>query len=115
MNFKGSIEHELTEVEEQSQGTSGGWQEPAEPPFITYICKQVRIYPTGWELNDVELKVGDHISFDVGQDDNNYNGEGTGTVDVILGIDRGDIVIELVDGTVTYTGMTPSQSQKGCM
>lgn len=110
--FKGSIER-MGEVEETYKGANGSWQEPAEAPFVTYAVEMVRLFLVGGDFTKEVIMTGDHVTFDAGQDEGGYDGEGEGDVTMILEVGYGDVVVILTNGFVTYTGPTPPQSQKG--
>ena len=108
-------EIEEAEVEHQSSGTSGSWQEPAEPPMGRMVCTEIAV-----SLEDITTQV---IELDK---EVPCSARWTyGDIDQDVDFEFKAKAIRIAEGALFLigqgysedfqTGPTPMQSQKGCL
>ena len=92
-------------------GYPGSWLEPSEPPSYCVPVDVITLTPPDDE--QAELIISQLIEFDVSPDDSGWVGWGTGTIRSILSVFGQSTRVMLGAGTITYTGPTLPQSQRG--
>ncbi len=108
---------ETSDVEHTSNGTSGSWQEPAEPPTGRMVCMEISIDPQDLFEAAPTIEVGKSLS---------CTGRYTyGDIDQDVDFEFKVEAISMCKGTMDVqgkgasedfqTGPTPLQSQKGCL
>ncbi len=108
---------EELDVECTSCGSSGSWQEPAEPPMGRMVCTEITFMLTEVEAFDADIEVGKDVecAAQCTYGDIDQEVEFTFSVE-LMEIRKGVLHLYGKGASEDFqTGPTPMQSQKGCL